>query len=139
MSSNLITSGAHDIHKRHKSLLPCLVDKLGTVTSIPDKEIIKQDDFKDDDMETCMYFIGKGNCQVRVRDPNGQDQKIAPLLREGDHFGEIGMIYLCRRTATVTAKNYNTFARIVRGRYKEMISEFPEYEVCLKRYIKETY
>ena len=85
-----------------------------------------------------MCFIGKGNCQAKVRDQNGVE-KVTRILKEGDHFGEIGMIYNCRRSATVTSKNYNTFARIIKPRYKELISEFPEYELCLKRHIKETY
>ena len=49
------------------------------------------------------------------------------------------MIYMCRRSATVISQNYNTFARIHRPRFRELISEFPEYEACLKRHIKEEY
>jgi hypothetical protein len=33
-------------------------------------------------------------------------------LKEGDHFGEIAMIYKCRRTATFISKNYNTMAKL---------------------------
>jgi len=42
------------------------------------------------------------------------------------------MIYKCKRSATVVSSNYNTFARIVKPRFREVISEFPEYEVALK-------
>mmetsp|Transcript_30549 Transcript_30549/g.37647 ORF Transcript_30549/g.37647 Transcript_30549/m.37647 type:complete len:98 (+) Transcript_30549:1857-2150(+) len=42
------------------------------------------------------------------------------------------MIYKCKRSATVVSSNYNTFSRIVKPRFREVISEFPEYEVALK-------
>ena len=49
------------------------------------------------------------------------------------------MIYQCRRSATVISGQYNTFARITRPRFRELISEFPEFELCLKNYIKKNY
>lgn len=33
-------------------------------------------------------------------------------LYPGDHFGEISMIYKCRRTGTVISDNYNTMATL---------------------------
>ena len=45
------TQGGKEIHRRYESLLPCLVDKLGTFTNIPDQEVIKQDSFKEDEQE----------------------------------------------------------------------------------------
>ena len=68
---------------------------------------------------------------VKVRDHNGREQVIK-ILGEGDHFGEIALIYKCKRSATVISSNYNTFARILKPRFREVISEFPEYEQCLK-------
>ena len=43
------------------------------------------------------------------------------------------MIYKCKRSATVYSSNYNTFARITKPRFREIVSEFPEYEVALKK------
>ena len=57
-----------------------------------------------------MYFIAKGECSVSVRDSNKVEQKNQKQLKEGSHFGEIAMIYKCRRTATVSSLNYNTMA-----------------------------
>lgn len=34
------------------------------------------------------------------------------LLVEGDHFGEIGVVYDCCRTATIVSRNYNTMANL---------------------------
>ena len=137
-SHAMIVAPGLDMQGRGKSLLPCLVDKLGTFTNIPDQQVLKQDETKEDETEIAMFFIGKGNCTVKVRDHKGQDTH-SKKLKEGDHFGEIGMIYLCRRTATVISKNYNTFARIIRPRFRELISEFPEYELCLQNHIKTNY
>lgn len=49
-------------------------------------------------------------------------------LNEGDHFGEVALMYQCKRSATVISSNYNTFARVLKPRFREIISEFPEYE-----------
>ena len=61
-----------------------------------------------------MYFVAKGECSVRVRDRvsiDGSDREIRKLY-PGDHFGEIGLIYNCKRTATVIATNYSTMAAL---------------------------
>ena len=58
------------------------------------------------------------------------------LLFEGDHFGEIAMIYKCRRSATVLSRNYNTMAILSEPLYKELIAEFPEYQRFLKQHLQ---
>ena len=57
------------------------------------------------------YYVGKGDCKVTVRNARGKEVFVSKL-NEGDHFGEIGMIYRCERTATVYSMNYNTFATL---------------------------
>lgn len=111
-------------------LLDSIVVTLGSSLNLPDEEVIKQDDNKADD-ELAMFFCGTGHCRVKVRDHNGREQVIG-ILKEGEHFGEIALIYKCKRSATVISSNYNTFARILKPRFREVISEFPEYETCLK-------
>lgn len=123
---------------REDTLLQSIVDKLGTLFNVPDQEVIKQDDYTEKEVDIIMYFISKGQCIVTVRDQNGT-VKEENKLEEGEHFGEIGIIYQSRRTATVVSRNYNTFARIIRPRYRELISEYPEYEICLKDHIQKTY
>jgi len=49
------------------------------------------------------------------------------LLIEGQHFGELGMIYKCVRTATVISRSYNTMARLGYGPFRELVGEYPEY------------
>lgn len=51
-----------------------------------------------------MFFISRGTCTVIVRDCfDGRLEKhrLKKKLSMGMHFGEIGMIYKCRRTASV--------------------------------------
>jgi CRP-like cAMP-binding protein len=60
-------------------------------------------------------------------------------LEEGDHFGEIQLVYGCRRTATVISRNYNTLAKMIQARYTELIAEFPEYEKALTKHIISEY
>ena len=115
--------------KRADLLLETIVSTLGTSLNLPDEEVVKQDDY--DEEELSMYFVGTGHCKVKVRDHNGRQQMIG-LLNEGDHFGEISLIYKCKRSATVISSNYNTFARVWKHRFREIVSEFPEYETCLK-------
>ena len=49
-------------------------------------------------------------------------------LSEGDHFGEVSIIFECAPTATVTSLNYNTFAVMTAVAYKRLVQEYPEYE-----------
>lgn len=66
-----------------------------------------------------MYFIAKGSCEVTVRtnydiqiDDNDESSQKIGLLGEGAHFGEISLIYGCKRTATVSSTNYCTLASL---------------------------
>jgi CRP-like cAMP-binding protein len=59
-----------------------------------------------------MFFISKGDCAVNIKDEEGKLHIAVSLLTEGDHFGEISMLYRCKRTATIVSRNYNTMARI---------------------------
>ena len=66
-----------------------------------------------------MYFIAKGNCVVKVRSVYGHryEDAVVKTLYPGNHFGEISLIYHCARTATVTAQNYCTLARLTKDKY----------------------
>ena len=54
------------------------------------------------------------------------------MLVEGDHFGEIGLIYNCPRTATVISRNYNTIARLSKLKFRALVSEIPEIKSALQ-------
>jgi CRP-like cAMP-binding protein len=56
-------------------------------------------------------------------------------LVEGDHFGEIGMIFGCKRTATIISRNYNTMATISHQSYLDLMNEIPQYYKVLLRHV----
>ena len=47
------------------------------------------------------------------------------FLYDGDHFGEIGLIYGCNRTASVKSNNYGSLAKLTSDGYKELTKNFP--------------
>lgn len=49
------------------------------------------------------------------------EETVARLLEPGSHFGEVSMLYNCKRSATVIAKNYCTCAKINRAGYNELL------------------
>ena len=118
-------------------LLPAIVERLGIRLELPHADIIKQDDPYNEE-EFHFYYIGKGECKVRVRDQIGQEE-IVDTLKAGEHFGEIGLMYEFKRTASVMSMNYNTFAETSSDKFDLLIKDFPEYEQCLKEHIMDKY
>ena len=85
-----------------------------------------------------MFFISKGSCKVNVRCDSSKEVTIR-TLNEGDHFGEINLLYKCPRSATVISNNYNTLARLKLDNFKDLIAEYPEYEICLRNHVIKVY
>jgi CRP-like cAMP-binding protein len=123
---------------RAKALVNSIVTKLGTALYSPEAYVMTQDDDYDDKTAK-MFFLGKGKCFVNVRDESGHEHEAIKALNEGDHFGEIAMIYKCKRTASVICSNYNTMAILQYKNYRELVAEYPEYEDSLKDYIRTNY
>lgn len=57
------------------------------------------------------------------------------VLEPGMHFGEISMLYQCRRSATVVTSNYCTCAKITRYNYNELLQIYPDLNDLIKKYI----
>lgn len=74
-----------------------------------------------------MYFVQKGDCSVFVQDKIGLEAGVKRVrsLFPGDHFGEVSLIYNCRRTATVTANNYCTLAKLSLQDFKNITNKYP--------------
>lgn len=53
-------------------------------------------------------------------------------MRPGDYFGEISLIFGCKRTATVESSKYSTLAKLSKQDYKEALIEFPIMQTLLK-------
>lgn len=53
-------------------------------------------------------------------------------IRVGSYFGEIAMIYGCRRTCTIISRKYSTLAVLTFAKYREISTEFPDLSSQLK-------
>jgi CRP-like cAMP-binding protein len=95
---------------KHTKMLDLIVKRLEIKLEAPENEIVKQGSDDND----YMYVVQKGECNVLVVDKVGLENgsKRVRTLYPGDHFGEVSLIYNCRRTATVTASNYCTLAQL---------------------------
>ena len=71
-----------------------------------------------------MYLIAEGSCQVKIIDEK-KNVRLGKLLRLGDYFGEISLIYECPRSATVFSTKYSTMAKLMKSSYKEILIHFP--------------
>jgi len=123
---------------RVEQFLPILVGYLDTILKLPEDVIIAQGE-SFDEKESAMYFIGRGDCQVNIEDQFGIVDIGARTLDEGDHFGEIQLIYKSHRSASVVSQNYNTLAKLSYRKFVNFVSEFPEFEKELIKHISQEY
>lgn len=88
-----------------------------------------------------MYFIRNGKFSVHVRtdwlrpvteDNDSQPEPVTYLI-DGDHFGEIGMIFNHKRTATVRSENYGTLAMLRRSDYDELSKTYENFAPLWKK------
>lgn len=96
--------------------------------------------------DQCMYFVSKGTCDVKIKTQNildvstGDQEAVDPIkyvktLRPGDHFGEIAILYGCKRTASVETKNYSTLAKLTKSSFLEIQNEFENIVNCFKEHV----
>lgn len=93
--------------------------------------------------DSFMYFIRNGKFSVHVKTehlrPTILDGSAAPrpvtYLIDGDHFGEIGMIFDSKRTATVQSENYGTLAMLKKVHYLELAKTFDSFATLIKKNI----
>jgi hypothetical protein len=78
-----------------------------------------------------MYFIRNGKFSVHVNTEHFQFdgkkvKQVKPVtyLIEGDHFGEIGMLFDCKRTATVRSEGYGGLVILKKNDYAELAKTF---------------
>lgn len=114
--------------------LQSLVSKLSTCFASPEETIVRQ--FEE---ASCLYLISQGDCSVNIIDENREEKVAIKLLVEGNHFGEVGLLFKTPRTATVISRNYNTMCRLEYGQYRELVSDFPQYQQTLTRYVFSKY
>ena len=132
-------------------LISKLVQEFTYVDTTPDDDYMKQDgeptenptsrDGDEEDDDRFMYFIRSGGFEVIIESNFnvGVSEKVdteMKFLFDGDHFGEIGLIYGLRRTATVKSTNYGSLARLTSKSLEEnLLKHFPTITKQFKKYI----
>jgi CRP-like cAMP-binding protein len=64
-----------------------------------------------------MYIIARGECVVNIRDEKNKLLKKYKILRPSEYFGEISLIFGCKRTATIVSRKYTTLAKLSKQTY----------------------
>lgn len=95
---------------------------------------------------TCMYFIRKGECRVLLRlardstlESNTSGESTGPRvpklatkrLREGDHFGEISLLFATKRTATIVASTYSDLSALKASDFDRIVEANEEFALSL--------
>ena len=88
-----------------------------------------------------MYFIRNGKFSVHVKtehlivvDQENQPKPVTHLI-DGDHFGEIAMLFDAKRTATVRSENYGTLAILKKSHFLELNKTFESFSSLFKKQI----
>lgn len=111
-------------------IINLITNNLDTQLIAPEEMVIRQGDIARD-----MFFIQQGECVVQIRDHNCNFYNNLRVLLEGDHFGEISMIYSCKRTCSVVSKNYTKLARMIRSRFIQVNVEKPNLILAMISHI----
>ena len=104
--------------------------KMDTLLSSPEEYLIKIDQKANE-----FYLMIQGDCLIQLRDRNRNEYWGKHLLVEGEHFGEIALLYKCKRTASVISRNYITTARLDKAKFNMLIIEHPELKKALMKHI----
>jgi len=81
-----------------------------------------------------MYFICRG--EVEVIDATG---KTMELLRDGDFFGEIGVLMTSTRIASVRAKTLCDLFVLTRADFRRILQDHPQFAESMMKTAKERY
>jgi len=96
-----------------------LINDVSTLLYLPEDRIISQGEHGDS-----IFLIAKGNCSVWVVDHMRQQQFVRQL-NQGEHFGEVSILYDTPRTATVKSANYCTLASLSKKTFFDLCNSFP--------------
>ena len=107
-----------------------IIDKMTTRLSSPEENVIKQDD-----PSTEMFFITRGECAIKIKDQNRREIISDKLLVESNHFGEIGLVYQRKRTATIFSRNYSTLGVLDEKSFNQVIGENSLFEKYILQHI----
>lgn len=89
-----------------------------------------------------MYFIRSGEFEVSIESNfnvgiSTEDENLPEkhYLNDGDHFGEIGLIYGLKRTATVRSTNYGSLAKLTSESLDNLSKTFTSLKMHFRKFI----
>lgn len=105
-------------------------NKLSIELCEPEQLILEQgSELSADPKQNFMYLITKGEWAIIWKDKaRFEDIQIQALL-PGDHFGEIGLLYKWKRTATVMSNNYCTLGKMTETHFKDFLNKFSKFKI----------
>ena len=106
-----------------------LVQRFSTSLHSPEDVIVKQGEPNDS-----MYFISTGDCAVNITDHKNEEHIAYKLLVEGDHFGELSLLYGCNAQASIVSMSYDNLALLPRRGFIDTIDKFPHFEDVVRKY-----
>ena len=148
--------------KENDKCITQLVSKLDSIFTGPDMIYLQQEDqahvdparnqgdnqdaaeeeaLYNEKEESFMYFIRNGKFSVHVKtehlivvDQENEPKPVTHLI-DGDHFGEIGMLFDSKRTATVRSENYGTLAILRKQQFIELTKTFESFTTIFKKQV----
>lgn len=102
-----------------------IISKLAVQLAEPEEVIIEQGaQLNEDPNENFLYIIISGECSVISKDKATFEEANIKVLLEGDHFGEVALLYKCKRTAKILSNNYCTLGRMTESNFKDFLNKF---------------
>ncbi|OQS01471.1 Voltage-gated Ion Channel (VIC) Superfamily [Achlya hypogyna] len=93
-----------------------------------------------------MYFIAHGQCEVSdkgisLSTTKGSmlEDKPIKVMTQGDYFGEIALLFNCKRMATVVAKTFVELCALTRTVYEAVMERYPEDRAEIESVIRDKY
>ena len=128
-----------NVSDKYKKFMFDLVNYLEVDHHDPGQKVIKQNDpvvneFDEWEKDAKVYFIIAGNYKVEslmfnmgkkqkdIKDDPNKNDITAKGLKKGDFFGEVSILFGCRRTATVKAKQYCECAFLKNEDFRQLIA-----------------
>lgn len=110
-----------------------LCEKLDIKVCVPEQKVVNQNDSAES-----MFFISKGQLDVYLTDELNQST-LTNSLSSGSYFGEVALLKKCKRTATVTSRNYGTLAELKQDDFEVMMKYNPTIKSMMNEHIHKEY
>jgi CRP-like cAMP-binding protein len=110
-------------------LLNAVILAMQSISKEADDVIIQKGDTTEE-----MYFICRGEVQVF-----DEKDEVVSELKEGNFFGEIGLLMSTERTATVKAKTSCDLFTLSKSVFGRILRDHPQFADNIMRIAKERY